>query len=192
VLIDRNGYRDRGTALLAAWDVQASPGAVLVENDRYVALDLDRMRQVEIPAGWLPRYGAPPVAATRGKPACKTPSAHAIEWIGNESTPFARRPVPVTSSGSTTLVGWAVDIVAGSVAGDVDIVVGGVAWPTLYGGDRSDVADVLKNEAYRQSGFTLRLNGKDLGVGERALTIRILAADRSCYYRGPIIPILVR
>jgi len=193
VLIDRTGYADRGAALLASWGVRGEArAAVLVENDRYVALDLHRLPQAAIPPGWLPRFGAAPVPATTSVPTCAATTAYAIGWIGDESAPFPVQPVRVRSSGVTRVEGWAVDTRLGRVAGDVDVVVGERVVPTLYGGDRSDVADTLRRGAYRQSGFAVNLNGRDLSAGAHPLSIRILAADRSCYYQSAVIPVFVQ
>ena len=78
------------------------------------------------------------------------------------------------------------------MAGDVDIIVDNRAFPTTYGIDRPDVANYLGVPGYVASGFIARLNGADLGHGEHTLSIRILSADRRCYYQGPSVPLLAR
>jgi hypothetical protein len=100
--------------------------------------------------------------------------------------------VTVDASDEFSVVGWAVDEPNGRGAGDVDVVLDATALPASYGIDRPDVATYLRGPAYGASGFSARLSGADVGRGVRTLTIRILSADRSCYYRGPTVWVVAR
>ena len=66
ILIDRNGYADRGQSILSELGLSQSSDAVLAENSRYVAVDLRLVRKTDMPAEQLPRLGATPAASTRG------------------------------------------------------------------------------------------------------------------------------
>jgi phosphoglycerol transferase len=190
VLIDRNGYFDRAQALLTELGVAASSKAVIVESDRYIALDLSFVRKADIPPDRLPRLGAKATAATAGLRDCGTTTAYNLEWIGGSAAPFARTPVRVSLSGEFFVAGWAVDDPHQTVAGDVDVVVGDTAYSAFYPVDRPDVAKYLGVSTYRASGFIVRLDGENVGSGVRTLSLRILAADRRCYYQTPAIPIV--
>jgi hypothetical protein len=192
VLIDRNGYSDRGQMILTELGVPASPGAVIAENDRYIALDLRLLRKAVVPAARLPRLGAKTSAATAGVRDCGMTTAYNLEWVGGSSAPFPRQPVSIPLLGEFSVVGWAVDQRAETAAGDVDVVVGDTGYAAFYGADRPDVASYLGIPAYRASGFVVRLTGKNVGSGTRTLSLRILAADRSCYYETPKVPIVAR
>ena len=192
IFVDRDGYPDGGQALLTELGVSSSSKAVLAQSERYVALDLRFVRKVDAPPDQLPRLGANVTAATTGVPACGAATAHNLEWIGESSTPVTRPPVRVALSGEFPVVGWAVDEPNRSVAAEVDIVVDDRAFPAFYGVDRLDVATYLGVSTYRASGFTARLAGADVGAGVHTMSIRILAADRRCYYPGPQIPIMAR
>ena len=192
VLIDRDGYFDRGRTLLTELGVPASSRAVIAESERYIALDLRFVRKGDAPSDRLPRLGAKVTAATAGARDCGTTPTYNLEWIGGSSTPFARLPVTVALSGEFSVVGWAVDEPHRTVAGDVDVVVGDTAYSAFYGVDRPDVAKYFGISAYRGSGFIVRLTGEKVGGGARDLSLRILAADRSCYYQTPKIPILAQ
>jgi hypothetical protein len=192
VLIDRNGYFDRGKTLLNELGVAPSSAAVIAESERYIALDLRLVRSADVPASRLPRLGAPATAATAGVPDCGATAAYNLEWIGGSSAPFARPPARVPLSGEFSVVGWAIDERSGAVAGDVDVVVGNNVVSTFYGVDRPDVADYFGRSAYRASGFVVRLTGEQVGSSASGLSLRILAADRSCYFQTPTVPIVAR
>ena len=55
-----------------------------------------------------------------------------------------------------------------------------------------DVAAYFGISAYRASGFVVRLTGENVGSGTRAVSLRILAADRSCYYETPKVLVVAR
>ena len=184
ILIDRNGYADQGQSILAELGVPASPGAVLAENARYVTVEL-RLVPRDVAAVRLPRLGQEATAATLDVPPCGIATPHYLDWVGAFSPPFGPFPIRVTPSDEFVVMGWAVDASHQSIAGDVDILIGDTAFPTLYGIERADVAQHLGSEAYRLSGFTATLTEVDVGSGSRPLSIRTLASDRSCYYESP-------
>jgi len=192
VLVDRNGYNDRGLAVLNELGVSRASQAVLAESDRYIALDLRFVRKADVSTDRLPRLGATSTAATSGVRSCGTTATYTLEWIGGSSTPFTRLPIRVSLSEDFSVVGWAVDERSRTVAGDVDVVVGDTAYSTFYGIDRPDVATYFGTSAYRASGFVVRLTGENVGRDTRVLSLRILAADRSCYYETPKVPIVAR
>jgi len=72
------------------------------------------------------------------------------------------------------------------------VVLGDTTYSTFYAVDRPDVAKYLGVPAYRGSGFIVRLDGENAGRDARSLSLRILAADRSCYYQTPTIPIVAQ
>jgi hypothetical protein len=172
--------------------VPRAPDAVLVDSDRYVALDVQRLPKADVPPDRLPRVGARATAATTGLAACSATPDYNLEFIAESSTPFARRPVTIPLAGEFLVVGWAVDTPNHRLAADVDVVVDERPFPAFYGIDRPDVAEYLGVPDYRASGFTARLPGADAGRGEHTISIRILSADRRCYYAGARIPVVAR
>jgi hypothetical protein len=91
------------------------------------------------------------------------------------------------SSRDPTIVisGWAVDGAAGTAAGGVFIDVSSrLQVPARYGLDRRDVADDLKNNAYRYSGFHAEFAASLLRAGRHTLTVMPVSADKTGYYRG--------
>ena len=158
-------------------------------SGRYIALDLNRVRIAALPEGRLPRLGATGTAATIGLPECATPAKYNLEWIAASSAPFGPSPVTVPADGEFSVTGWAIDERNHSPAGDVDIVVGNTAASAFYGLDRPDVARYFGVPAYLGSGFTAKLSGQDVRKDASTLSVRILAADRSCYYQGAAVSI---
>jgi hypothetical protein len=191
VLIDRNGYFDRGQGLLGELGVQPSSHAVIAESERYIALDLGLVRKGDVAADRLPRLGGKATSATAGLRACAATTLYNLEWIGNRAAPFARQPVRVSLAGDFFVAGWAVDDPNQAVSGDVDVVVGDTAYSAFYPVDRPDVAKYLGIPGYRGSGFIVKLDGENVGGGS-TLSLRILAADRSCFYQTPTIMILAQ
>ncbi len=92
-------------------------------------------------------------------------------------------PIPVPRSGSIILRGWAVDTVAGTVAGGVIVSVDATTtMQAVYGVDRQDVADILGNPAYLKSGFNITIPASKLSPGTHTITIKILTNDRKAFY----------
>jgi len=180
ILIDRFGFDDNGRALLAELGATTDGGGLLAGNDRYAAIDDGETAAVQ-------RFGAAARPATDGVPRCAQAAVSTIDWVGDVSQPFDTTPVRVRREFIVT--GWAVDERAHAVGGDVDVDVDGTLRPAMYGLERPDVAAHFGDSAYRPSGFTAFASG---GTGPHALSVRILAADRSCYYATPAIAIEVR
>jgi hypothetical protein len=93
----------------------------------------------------------------------------------------------VDSSRDPTIAvsGWAVDGVAGTAAGGAFIDINGrLQVPARYGLDRRDVADDLKNNSYRYSGFHAEFATRLLRAGRHTLTMMAVSADKLGYYRG--------
>ncbi len=192
LLIDRNGYADRGDLLMMELDASSSSEAVIAKSDRYIALDLQMVRKADVPMERLPQLGVAASATTGDLAECGASTAHNLEWIGGSSAPFARRPVSIPFSGEFVVAGWAIDERNQTVAADIDVVIGGKPYPAFYGLDRPDVDSYFGVAAYRASGFVVRLSGETVGRGMTHLSLRILAADRSCYYQTPVIPIMAQ
>ena len=125
-------------------------------------------------------------------PACGSATPHNLEWIGGTSAPFTNTPIHVSRRDDFFVVGWAVDERARNVAADVDVLIDDRPYPSSYGIDRPDVSSYFAAPAYRGSGFRARLKGTDVGPGVHALSLRVLANDRSCFYESIKVPIDVR
>jgi len=130
-----------------------------------------------------PQAAAPTIAlATLNKSASET--FFFIDALNTTSllTP-PPAPITVTAGGEITLTGWAVDTTAGKAAGGVIFAVDGTTtFQASYGIDRPDVAAVLKNDAYRRSGFSATFPTSTLTPGRHTITIKIIAADLKSYY----------
>jgi hypothetical protein len=156
-------------------------------------VDIRRLATSNLPAALLPRLNGTVMPATDGVPVCHAETIFNLEWIDETSPPFDRIPVRVPRSGQFEVTGWAVDKPGRMAAADLDIFVDGrFVTSSYYGLDRPDVATYFQDSVYRASGFTARINVRELGGDLCTLSIRLLAGDRSCYYEGPRVPIQVR
>jgi hypothetical protein len=192
LVIDRNGYVDHGAELLSELGIGEASAAVIARSDRYIGLDLSAVRKATVAEGRLPRVGGRATPASAGLPACGESAVFNLEWIGDASVPFSRQPVIVSSAGEFVVSGWAVDDPARRVAADVDVVVGDAAYPAFYGLDRPDVANYFGVPEYTASGFVVRLTGRDVGYEPSPLSLRIVSADRTCYYQSTAIQVVGR
>jgi len=83
-----------------------------------------------------------------------------------------------------TISGWAIDHNAGEVAGGVFINIDGqIDIPAFYGMDRHDLADYLKNNSCRFSGFWALIATSVLGEGQHILSLMVVTADKKKYYK---------
>jgi len=188
IVIDRRGYSDNARGILEQFGVARASDAILNETDRYIALDVRKLPQTAVPADRMPQLGQRQ-PATLGLNQCSTPTAHSLEWVADEIAPFVRRPVRVSLDGDVSVTGWAVDRPHEDVAAAIDVVVDETPVPALYGIDRPDVASALGSQRYRGSGFAARLRGHQIGAGTHTVSVRIVSADRQCFYTGTPIPV---
>jgi len=127
--------------------------------------------------------------ASVGLHECGAATAHYLEWVADEAAPFLRRPVTVSLRGDVSLTGWAVDRPNDGLAAAIDVVIDDTPLPAFYGIDRPDVASALGSPRYRGSGFAGRLRGHQIGAGTHTVSVRIVSADRQCFYQGTPIPV---
>jgi len=84
---------------------------------------------------------------------------------------------------TVTIWGWAVDQEAKNTAGGVFISIDGqIDIPTMYGGDRPDVAARFGESHYRFSGFRASFATSVLGEGQHVISLKIVTADKKGYY----------
>jgi hypothetical protein len=183
VVIDRYGYDDNGAAVMA--DIGAGLGRndVIAQTDRYIAFDIRSLAGA--PQAAAPALSRGPVIATLAMGACSGQPLMSIDRIGFNTAPFTGAPLNVARSEELRVSGWAVDQSSQTAAGGVDVLIDEVAFPTMYGTDRGDVAGYFKRPEYLASGFTAAIPAEIIGRGPHALALRIASADRRCYYQTP-------
>jgi len=187
IVVDRYGYQDNGTGVLAAIRAGLRDEDVVAETERYVALDIRRLAAMGRARTRLTTELSPATISMR---ACDGQAIGAIEQIGSERVPFG----PVTAvRGSRPLKvsGWAIDNKHRADAAAVDIVVDARPYPSFYGSDRTDVAAVYGSPAFSESGFTGEIPGNTLRAGQHALSVRVVSSNRDCYYPLPALAISV-
>ena len=183
VVIDRYGYEDNGADVTANIRAPLGPDDVIAQTDRYIALDIRPLAGASEAA--TTRLSTIPIAATTGLPACSGQPLSNIDQIGSNVAPFGAAPLSVAGSGELKVTGWAVDQISQNAAGGVDVLVDQVAFPTIYGVDRGDVFNYFKRPEYRASGFSAAIPAEKIGGGQHTVALRVVSADRRCYYQTP-------
>jgi len=107
-----------------------------------------------------------------------------VDVINNEVVILQTEPI-IIDNGEITARGWAVDRYADSPASAVFITIDDkMDFPSTYGLDRPDVADVYKNNNFRYSGFKASLASSLLENSPHNLTIKIVSRDKRGYYKS--------
>jgi len=164
IVVDRYGYDDNGAATASIRD-KSGAAEVIAETPRYVALDI---RSLSGPA-------------TLGLATCAGQGLTYIDGIGSIAAPFGAGPLSVPSAGELKVFGWAVDQIANTKAGGVDVLLDETPFPTMYGTDREDVMAHFKRPSYLESGFIAAIPAEHVRSGPHSLALRVLSADRKCY-----------
>jgi hypothetical protein len=105
-----------------------------------------------------------------------------IDTINNILINQKQQPIVIFLEENVVVSGWAVDILAKSVAGGVIIDIDGQLYEAYYGGERQDVADFLKNQAYRYSLFASSFPASTIGRGKHILSLKVITNDKTAYY----------
>jgi hypothetical protein len=191
ILVDRYGYADGGNDV--CYSIQSVLGGLgpIAANERYQAFDIRKLKGSAVATFAQESLPAIPVPATVGMISCEGEPVANIDRLGPASGPVWGKTTHFSSSEQFKVVGWAIDQSAWSAAADVDIVIDGIPFPSLYGTDRPDVADGLKNPAYISSGFTADISARKLGKGEHVLGLRVITANRKCYLQSHTVQIVV-
>lgn len=141
-----------------------------------------------------PRPAEPQAAATVAAPA---PAARAgasaglpkrAEMAGfsldliNDAKDPVNTPATISAAGPVTFSGFGFDPVTKTPGAAVDIVIDGVAYPTSYNHQRSDVATYFKTPALEHSGFTVTLPAGAIKAGPHQAVVRVVSADKTGYF----------
>ena len=158
MLIDRNGYFDRGRGVVGrTWRPAPRPTPCSPRDERYIALDLSSVRKADVPRDRLPRLGASGRAATAGVPRLRHDDDGVqprVDWWILVALRATAGHVSAVGRSSSWSDGRLTSRISG-VAGDVDVMIRGrhEAFPAFYGVDRPDVSAYLGLPAYRGIGF---------------------------------------
>ncbi len=191
ILVDRYGYTDGGKEIADSLQSALVGRGQMAANERYVAFDIRPLKGTGDALQVQESISAVPMAATVGMPACPGEPVANIDQLATATGPVWDKTPHISSRGEFRVLGWAIDQSANSAAAAVDIVVDQIPFPSLYGTDRIDVAEALRNPAYRASGFTADIPAGKLGKGQHVLVLRVMAAKRTCYFQSRAAQILV-
>jgi hypothetical protein len=188
ILVDRDGYPDGGSNVIDAIQSTLSGKGLIAQTDRYVVFDVRSAPADDVRAPSTPRVMVVTDRLTR----CEGPPLMNLERVGDTQAPFAPLPIRIPSGQPFRLVGWAVDHEMKVPAGGVEILIDQRLLPAVYGIDRPDVVQYFKHAAYGRSGFTADVGEPAVETGPHTLVMRVLSADRSCYYQSDGLPLVAR
>lgn len=143
---------------------------------------MKRPLQVGIPMP-LPDGRTIGVSKGEGYPLCF------IDYVNG--SPLSDRPIRVAVADELIIEGWAVDQSAGTKAAGVDCVIDGLPYRGHYFVARNDVAEDRGVPDYFESGFQCSMPAGCLTPGEHSLSLRVVSADRSCYYETSLLRVMV-
>jgi glycosyltransferase involved in cell wall biosynthesis len=119
--------------------------------------------------------------ALSGLPLVTTQCLFTIDTLNGHTIGQEKEPIVISQYKPHVVVnGWAVDARLKDLAGGVYIKVDGELYPSIYGGDRPDVAAHFGVAAYRRSGFQASI--WDIKPGVHMLSIVVLTKDQKAYY----------
>ena len=113
----------------------------------------------------------------------KSPAFGGVDGINGVPSPKAGFIVPIVGD-KVEIAGNYVDAVNGDAAAGVLVMIDGIAYGTVYGGERADIAKVLNNPKYLKSQFYVSIPTAKIGVGQHEVKIRVIASDRSGFYES--------
>jgi hypothetical protein len=121
-------------------------------------------------------------------------TSYALEAINGESTSGQSTDFSIDSRQyeTITVTGWAVDKRGNDVASAVFIIVDDeIHIPVIYGLDRPDVANYLKNSNFRNSGFMSTFSSSKLGVGKHSVSLEIVSNIGYYYHQSHVLYLIV-
>ncbi|MBF0553066.1 MAG: hypothetical protein HQK96_00745 [Nitrospirae bacterium] len=81
-----------------------------------------------------------------------------------------------------SIIGWAIDDLKKDIAGGVYIKIDDKLFPALYGLDRVDVAEHLKINNYRYTGYNIEIPVSLIEKGTHKLSVLVLTNDKKHYF----------
>jgi hypothetical protein len=106
---------------------------------------------------------------------------YAIDLMNGNEVGKMKIPIKISDK-MIRISGWAVDQPAHAAASDVVIEIDGKQYLAIYGISRPDVASVLNNQSFKDSGWKFEIPTKIVGIGVHRLTLNIVSNDRTSYF----------
>ena len=131
-------------------------------------------------------------ALSQGLPKRPELAGFSLDSIGKAADPLNKQPAVISAADPVLLQGFGFDPVARLPAKGVDVVIDGVAYGTVYGAPRADVATYFKTPAMTAVGFKTTLPAGLIPVGDHQVVVRVIAANGKTVFEGPPIAFTVQ
>lgn len=112
------------------------------------------------------------------------PTEYNLEKLSDIIEPIAKSDVSLSAGKDLAVMGWAVDVVAGSPAAGVNIVIDGKHFPMSYGASRMDVSKHFNVEGFHYSGFSGSIPSAALTPGKHWLSVQVINRNSTGAYEG--------
>ena len=114
-----------------------------------------------------------------------------LDSWGTTNEAWKGGPFEVSALETFTIRGWAVDRLARSAAGGIEIVIDETVYAGHYGLRRPDVAKVHGKAAYLHSGYSFELEGDRFAPGPHTAFIRVISNDKQSFWQaGPYLMVV--
>ncbi len=115
-----------------------------------------------------------------------------VDQIGTVVDPINKQTIQIEHDASLLVTGWAVDALAATPAGGVDVVVDSQPFAAAYGLPRRDVAEYFQCSRYLNTGYSFALPAAFLGKGKHQLAVRVISADQTSFRQGTPLAIKIK
>jgi hypothetical protein len=173
--------REMGAYVLKTYRIQSDES---IQTYVYPSATVVRERAGYLEQNGLNVFGEPTIV-TSSLTSIGSDTYFALETIDGQAVSQMASPVLIHADqgGTITITGWAVDKQANATARAVFLTIDGkLDLPTLYGGDRPDVAAAYGNPHLEYSGYIATFSSLILPKGQHTLSLEIVALNGPYFY----------
>lgn len=108
---------------------------------------------------------------------------YAVDVINGKVVSSAKQPIIISGS-KISILGWAIDFPAATVASKVMVEINNKLYPCSYGINRPDVAKFFNNNELENCGWRIDIPTNNVGKGKFILTLIIVSKSGLSYYEA--------
>ncbi len=173
--------REMSAYVLKTYQIQSDEN---IQGNLYTPAAVVRERANFLEQNRLNVFGGPAIT-TSSMTSIGSDTYFSLDTINGRIASNTSSPVIIHSDQeeTITITGWAADKQTNATARAVFIVIDGkLELPTLYGGDRPDVAAAYRNSRFEYSGYIASFSALILAKGQHTLSLEIVALNGPYFY----------